>query len=142
MVKDNGGNCFTNEMLGEAEAAIKKEMERYHVFENSETQNRQQVSELITKIDTMVKDNGGNCFTNEMLGEAEAAIKKEMERILKEKEEEIKREREELERKHEEEKEDKQIQSEKEEKKRIDEKLEKSREEMKRSRTQTFSGLC
>ncbi|XP_038559150.1 rootletin-like [Micropterus salmoides] len=75
---------------------------RYHVFNNYD-QNRTQVSELITKIDTMVKENGGSCYTNEMLQEAEAAIKKEMERILKEKEEEMKREREELQRKHEEE---------------------------------------
>ncbi|XP_045889951.1 GTPase IMAP family member 8-like [Micropterus dolomieu] len=76
---------------------------RYHVFDNYDEQNRTQVSELITKIDTMVKENGGSCYTNEMLQEAEAAIKKEMERILKEKEEEMKREREELQRKHEEE---------------------------------------
>ncbi|XP_008304257.1 GTPase IMAP family member 8-like, partial [Stegastes partitus] len=76
---------------------------RYHVFNNYGKQNQRQVSELITKIDTMVKENGGSCFTNEMLQEAEAAIQKEMERILKEKEEEMKREREELERKHEEE---------------------------------------
>ncbi|XP_045898754.1 GTPase IMAP family member 8-like [Micropterus dolomieu] len=76
---------------------------RYHVFDNYDEQNRTQVSELITKIDTMVKENGGSCYTNETLQEAEAAIKKEMERILKEKEEEMKREREELQRKHEEE---------------------------------------
>ncbi|XP_045890983.1 uncharacterized protein LOC123960346, partial [Micropterus dolomieu] len=76
---------------------------RYHVFDNYDEENRTQVSELITKIDTMVKENGGSCYTNEMLQEAEAAIKKEMERILKEKEEEMKREREELQRKHEEE---------------------------------------
>ncbi|XP_030273889.1 GTPase IMAP family member 8-like [Sparus aurata] len=75
---------------------------RYHVFNNYDEQNHMQVSELITKIDTMVKTNGGSCYTNEMLQEAEAAIQKEMERILKEKEEEVRREREELKRKHEE----------------------------------------
>ncbi|XP_063344750.1 GTPase IMAP family member 8-like [Pelmatolapia mariae] len=76
---------------------------RYHVFNNREKQSCAQVSELITKIETMVKKNGGNCFTNEMLQEAEAAIKKQMEKLLKEKEEEMKRQREELERKHQEE---------------------------------------
>uniref|UniRef100_A0A3Q3H2K8 AIG1-type G domain-containing protein n=1 Tax=Labrus bergylta TaxID=56723 RepID=A0A3Q3H2K8_9LABR len=69
---------------------------RYHVFDNCEEQNRTQVSELITKIEEMVRTNGGSCYTNEMLQEAEAAIKKEMERLLQEKEEEMKREREEL----------------------------------------------
>ncbi|XP_074495888.1 GTPase IMAP family member 8-like [Sebastes fasciatus] len=76
---------------------------RYHVFNNCDERNHTQVSDLITKIDTMVKSNGGSCYTNEMLQEAEAAIKKEVERILKEKEEEMEREREELGRKHEEE---------------------------------------
>ncbi|XP_018519288.2 GTPase IMAP family member 8 [Lates calcarifer] len=65
---------------------------RYHVFNNYDQHNHTQVSELINKINTMVKENGGSCFTNEMLQEAEAAIQKEVERILKEKEEEMKRE--------------------------------------------------
>ncbi|KAM9743892.1 uncharacterized protein ACNS7B_011248 isoform 2-T3 [Menidia menidia] len=76
---------------------------RYHVF-NNDKQNNTQVRELIQKIDTMVKENGGSFFTNEMLQEAEAAIQKEMKRLLKEKEEEMKRQIQEMEQKHEEEK--------------------------------------
>uniref|UniRef100_A0A3Q4I8C0 AIG1-type G domain-containing protein n=1 Tax=Neolamprologus brichardi TaxID=32507 RepID=A0A3Q4I8C0_NEOBR len=79
---------------------------RYHVFNNykkqsQSAQNKQsahsQVNELITKIDNMVKKNGGSCFTNAMLQDAEAAIKKEMQRILKDKEEEMKRQQEKME---------------------------------------------
>ncbi|XP_026044595.1 GTPase IMAP family member 8-like [Astatotilapia calliptera] len=77
--------------------------QRYQVFDNLDEQNREQVTELITKIDDMVKKNGESCFTNEMLLEAEAAIKKKTEMILKEKQEEINREMEDLKRKHEEE---------------------------------------
>ncbi|XP_053181882.1 GTPase IMAP family member 8-like [Scomber japonicus] len=76
---------------------------RCHVFNNRDKQNHTQVSELINKIDSMVKRNGGTCYTNEMLEEAEAAIKTIMETILKEKEAEMKSEREELKRKHDEE---------------------------------------
>lgn len=73
---------------------------RYHVFDNYNEQNHTQVTELIKKIDDMVKENGGTCFTNDMLQEAEAAIRKEMEKILKEKEEEMQKNIEEINRRH------------------------------------------
>uniref|UniRef100_A0A3Q2DP00 AIG1-type G domain-containing protein n=1 Tax=Cyprinodon variegatus TaxID=28743 RepID=A0A3Q2DP00_CYPVA len=72
---------------------------RYHVFSNNKKDERQ-IIELIRKIDNMVKKNEGCCFTNEMLQEAEAAIQKEMKRILKQKEEEMQKMKEDLERKH------------------------------------------
>ncbi|XP_076121853.1 uncharacterized protein LOC143102254 [Alosa pseudoharengus] len=76
---------------------------RCHVFNNYEDNDEvkhTQVSDLINKIETMVKYNGGSCYSSEMFQEAEAAIQREMEKILKEKEEQMLREREELERKH------------------------------------------
>uniref|UniRef100_A0A3Q0SYM5 AIG1-type G domain-containing protein n=1 Tax=Amphilophus citrinellus TaxID=61819 RepID=A0A3Q0SYM5_AMPCI len=76
---------------------------RHHVFNNYDEQNHKQASELITKIEEMVEKNGGECYTNDMLQEAEAAIQKEVERILKSKEEVMQREFEELQRQHEEE---------------------------------------
>uniref|UniRef100_A0A3P9PTU6 AIG1-type G domain-containing protein n=1 Tax=Poecilia reticulata TaxID=8081 RepID=A0A3P9PTU6_POERE len=76
---------------------------RYHVFHNNDQDNNRQVIELIRKIDTMVKKNEGSCFTSEMLQQAEAAIQKEMKRLLKEKEEEMERMKEQLEKKHNEE---------------------------------------
>ncbi|XP_047448859.1 GTPase IMAP family member 8-like [Mugil cephalus] len=75
---------------------------RYHVFDNNEQNNRSQVSELLNKVELMVRKNGGSYYTSEMFQEAEAAIQKEMKKIMHKKEEEIQRQREELERKHEE----------------------------------------
>lgn len=40
---------------------------RYHVMNNRDMNNREQVSDLLQMIDTVVKANGGRCYTNEML---------------------------------------------------------------------------
>lgn len=64
---------------------------RYHVFNNKD-QNNDQVKELQRKINLMVEENQGNCYTSEIFQEAEAAIQKEADRILKEKQEEIEKE--------------------------------------------------
>ncbi|XP_029019070.1 uncharacterized protein LOC114862668 [Betta splendens] len=74
---------------------------RYQVFNNENKTNNAQVRELLTMANKMVKESGGSCYSSEMFQEAEAAIKKEVEKILKEKEEEMKRKEEELKTKHE-----------------------------------------
>lgn len=57
----------------------------FHLFDNSgrdKSTESSQVAQLLRKIDRMVADNGGGCYSNEMFKEAERAIKKVQERIL------------------------------------------------------------
>ncbi|XP_071340103.1 GTPase IMAP family member 8-like [Trachinotus anak] len=75
---------------------------RYQVFNNNDQKNRSQVNQLLTKVEEMVRKNGGGHYASEMFQEAEAAIQKEMKRILKEKEDEIQRWKRSLKRKYEE----------------------------------------
>uniref|UniRef100_A0A4W6G3Y7 AIG1-type G domain-containing protein n=1 Tax=Lates calcarifer TaxID=8187 RepID=A0A4W6G3Y7_LATCA len=75
---------------------------RYQVFNNQIQENCAQVIELLSTVETMVKKNGGDNYTNELLQEAETAIQNEVKRILKEKDEEMQRQMKELERKYEE----------------------------------------
>ncbi|XP_053494411.1 golgin subfamily A member 6-like protein 22 [Ictalurus furcatus] len=74
---------------------------RYHVFNNNDKYSNTQVLTLLDKIDSMVKVNGGGCYTNEMFQKVEEALEEEKERILKEREEQIEREKEELKTKYE-----------------------------------------
>ncbi|XP_045546150.1 GTPase IMAP family member 4 [Salmo salar] len=73
---------------------------RYHVLNNKARGNRDQVTELMEKIDRMVEENGGTCYTNEMFEDA-ARIKKEEEERLQREEERIQREEERIQREEE-----------------------------------------
>ncbi|XP_051745059.1 GTPase IMAP family member 8-like [Ctenopharyngodon idella] len=104
---------------------------RYHVFNNTDTKDQKQVSELLDKIDCMVAVNGGSFYTNEMFQLVEKNIKEEQEKILKEKEEEIKRKEEELKTKYEAEIEQMKKESER-ERQEMQNELRKSEEEFKK----------
>uniref|UniRef100_A0A3B4HB72 AIG1-type G domain-containing protein n=1 Tax=Pundamilia nyererei TaxID=303518 RepID=A0A3B4HB72_9CICH len=58
----------------------------YHVF-NNRSRDPAQVRELLEKINILVQGNGGRYYTNKMFEKVENAIKKKMERLIKEKNE-------------------------------------------------------
>lgn len=77
------------------EKLFEKCQKRYHVF-NNEDEDTVQVDQLFEKINQMISENGGGCYTNEMLEKAESAIQEEKQRILRENEEQRCKEVEEL----------------------------------------------
>ncbi|XP_048039672.1 interferon-induced very large GTPase 1-like [Megalobrama amblycephala] len=74
---------------------------RFHVFNNNQTGDRTQVSDLLEKIDNMVRANGGSFYSCKMFREMERERQEQQMKILMDRV----REREELMKKHEEEKE-------------------------------------
>ncbi|KAG5278118.1 hypothetical protein AALO_G00095390, partial [Alosa alosa] len=67
---------------------------RYHAFNNEEKDDKTQVIELLEKIDSLVKKNGGEYYTNKLYQDAQERIREEEER--RRKEEQREREEEEM----------------------------------------------
>ncbi|CAL8311548.1 unnamed protein product [Arctogadus glacialis] len=65
---------------------------RYHVLNNRVPRHGQQVHELLGKVEQVVKDNGGGCYTNTIYLEVEAAIREEEVRVRREEEDRVRRE--------------------------------------------------
>ncbi|MGH0123486.1 UNVERIFIED_CONTAM: hypothetical protein FKN15_022711 [Acipenser sinensis] len=84
----------------ELQQLVEKCGNRYHVLNTEYRSDHTQVTQLLDKIDNMVKRNNGSYYTSEMYQQAEAKIRQRQEEILKEKEETILREEEELRAKH------------------------------------------
>ncbi|KAA0721751.1 GTPase IMAP family member 7 [Triplophysa tibetana] len=59
------------------QAVIKQQDDRYHALNNNNRESRDQVTELLKMIDKMIKENGGEYYTNEMYKEAQRKIQRE-----------------------------------------------------------------
>nr|XP_015195148.1 PREDICTED: uncharacterized protein LOC107076180 [Lepisosteus oculatus] len=90
---------FVDKASPELRSVIEKCGNRYHVFNNRDQSDRTQVRELLDKIDSMVEDNGGAHYTQEMYEEAEKLIRQKEEELRRKYEEERQRREEELKKK-------------------------------------------
>ncbi|XP_042579423.1 GTPase IMAP family member 4-like [Cyprinus carpio] len=85
------------QFLREPRSALNQVIEacgnRYHVFNNKETEDRTQVTDLLQKIDNMVKETGESYYSCKMFREMERQIQEQQKNILMEKVEQLNREK-------------------------------------------------
>ncbi|CAL8265591.1 unnamed protein product [Gadus morhua 'NCC'] len=85
--EENMAVTMMAEYLASAPVSLKALIDRcggrYHVLNNQEPSDVQQVHELLGKVEQVVEDNGGGCYTNAMYREAEIAIREEQDRIMR-----------------------------------------------------------
>nr|XP_055043541.1 interferon-induced very large GTPase 1-like [Misgurnus anguillicaudatus] len=96
---DNLKNKTIEEFLGNSKSALNNLIEqcgnRYHVFNNTETEDHTQVSALLEKIDDMVKANGESYYSSKIFGEMEREKHEKEIKMLMERIEQLSREKEE-----------------------------------------------
>ncbi|KAI2645585.1 GTPase IMAP family member 4 [Labeo rohita] len=106
---DDLKNKTIEQCLGKPESVIRKLTEacgnRFHVFNNNQTGDRTQVSDLLEKIDNMVKANGGSFYSCKMFRQMEREKQEQQMKILmdrvRETEDEMKKLQEEMKRERE-----------------------------------------
>ncbi|XP_048039493.1 GTPase IMAP family member 8 [Megalobrama amblycephala] len=112
---------------------------RYHIFNNKDQNNREQVNDLLQKIDTMIEQNGGGHYSNQMFEDAQRFRQEEEERKQREEEERKQQEEKEIQeeiervRKETEERIRAEIQSEEERRKQAEEQRKEFEREMKKA---------
>nr|XP_001922097.2 interferon-induced very large GTPase 1-like [Danio rerio]XP_009297347.1 interferon-induced very large GTPase 1-like [Danio rerio] len=83
---DNLKNKTLDQCLGKPGSVVRKLLEtcgnRFHVFNNNQPEDRTQVSELLEKIDNMVKANGGSFYSCKMFREMEREKQQQQMKIL------------------------------------------------------------
>ncbi|KAG1966943.1 interferon-induced very large GTPase 1-like [Pimephales promelas] len=125
-------NKTIDQCLGKPGSVIRNLIEvcgnRYHVFNNNQTGDRTQVSDLLKKIDNMVKANGGSFYSCKMFRQMEREQQEQQMKILMDRV----REREELMEKLKEEKERMKIMMEEEQQNYVKERKRREEEEKKR----------
>ncbi|XP_065125136.1 interferon-induced very large GTPase 1-like [Paramisgurnus dabryanus] len=86
------------EFLGNSKSALMNLAEqcgnRYHVFDNTETEDNTQVTDLLEKIDVMVTTNGGSYYSSKIFREMEREKHEKEMKILMEKIEQLSEEKE------------------------------------------------
>ncbi|XP_056589607.1 GTPase IMAP family member 9-like [Triplophysa dalaica] len=87
------------EFLGEPGSPLMDLIEqcgnRYHIFNNTETEDRRQVSSLLEKIDALVKENRGSYYSSKIFRQMEREKQEKQIKILMERIEQLSKEKEE-----------------------------------------------
>ncbi|XP_043968102.1 uncharacterized protein LOC122828539 [Gambusia affinis] len=95
-LRDQTFDSYLNESKEFVKKLITDCKDRYHVFNNNDQENRFQATELLEKVEAMLRENGGGYYSSQLFKEAEEAIQKETKKILTEKDTELQKKKEDL----------------------------------------------